>query len=55
MKTDIHKSEPLSGDIFVMDFTKPGEPEIYFKKQEPEILIVEGKEGCIMIEKVNLK
>ncbi len=49
-----HKSETLSGPVYVIDYTT-GTERRYFKPQEPEIILCEAREDCIMIEKINLE
>ncbi len=48
-----HKSETLSGPVYVIDYTT-GTERRYFKPQKPEIILCTPHEDCIMIEKGNL-
>jgi len=43
--------------IFVLDFTEKDNPKTYWKDPETEIILCEGKEDVILIEKktINLK
>ena len=55
MQNQPHKSPDLTGcETYVMDFSKPGEPNIYTRPPEKELVVFEIREDCIMVEKVNI-